>query len=53
MGVIETAPDLAKLAQKLGNIEVYERVISLQSQVMELIGAICLSGKKCNPLKKN
>jgi len=52
MGVIETASDLAKLAQKLGNIEVYERVISLQSQVMELIGANMSLREEMQPLKE-
>ncbi len=52
MGVIETASDLAKLAQKLGNIEVYERVIWLQSQVMELIGANMSRREETQPLKE-
>jgi regulator of replication initiation timing len=52
MGVIETASDLAKLAQKLGNIEVYEKVISLQSQVMELIGANMSLREEMQPLKE-
>jgi hypothetical protein len=51
MGVIETASDLAKPAQKLGNIEVYEGVISLQSQVMELIGANMSLREEMQPLK--
>ena len=38
MGIIETTTELAKLAQKIGNIEVYDQVISLQAQVMELMG---------------
>ena len=38
MGIIETSTELAKLAQKIGNIEVYNQVIALQAQVMELMG---------------
>jgi hypothetical protein len=51
-GCDETASDLAKLAQKLGNIEVYERVISLQSQAMKLIGANMSLREEMQPLKK-
>src|SRR5229473_2258346 len=37
MGVIDTTKDLAKLVQQIGNIEVYEKVLSLQGQIMELM----------------
>ncbi|SRR6266404_4061476 len=52
MGVIETATELAKLAQQIGNIEVYEKVIALQSQVMELIGANMTLRDQMQPLKE-
>jgi hypothetical protein len=52
MGVIETATDLAKLVQKIGNIEVYEKVISLQSQVMELVALNMAMKEEIEPLKK-
>jgi regulator of replication initiation timing len=51
MGVIETATELAKLAQQIGNIEVYEKVIALQSQVMELISANMGLREELQPLK--
>ena len=37
MGIIDTTKELAKLAQQIGNIEVYNQVIALQGQVMELM----------------
>jgi hypothetical protein len=37
MGIIDSTKELAKLAQQIGNIEVYNQVIALQSQVMELM----------------
>jgi DNA repair exonuclease SbcCD ATPase subunit len=36
MGAIDTAKELVKLAQKLDNIEIVQKVIELQGELMEL-----------------
>ena len=37
MGIIETTTEMAKLVKKLGDIELYNQIISLQGQIMELM----------------
>lgn len=37
MGIGETTTEMAKLVKKLGDIELYNQIISLQGQIMELM----------------
>jgi len=40
MGAVDTVKDLAKLVQQLDNIEIVQKVIQLQSDLMELQGTV-------------
>ncbi len=37
MGLIENAKDAAKLVQQIGNIELYEKLVSLQQDAMSIL----------------
>ncbi|MHC4173935.1 MAG: hypothetical protein ACYTBX_06905 [Planctomycetota bacterium] len=52
MGIIENAKDALKLVQKIDNIELYGKILDLQSEAFELIEQSKLKDEKIAKLKK-
>jgi len=52
MGIIEDAKDAVKLVQKIDNIELYRKILDLQSDAIELIEQSKLKDEKIAKLKK-
>ena len=52
MGIIENAKDAVKLVQKIDNIELYRKILDLQSEAIELIEESKLKDEKIAKLKK-
>lgn len=51
MGIVENAKDAVKLVQKIGNIELYRKILDLQSEAIELIEQSKLKDEKITKLK--
>ena len=52
MGIIENAKDAVKLVRKIDNIELYRKILDLQSEAIELIEQSKLKDEKIAKLKK-
>jgi len=50
MGIIENAKDAIKLVQKIDNIELYRKILDLQSEAMELIEQLKLKDEMISKL---
>lgn len=51
MGIIENAKDAVKLVQKIDNIELYRKILDLQSEAIELIEQSKLKDERITKLK--
>lgn len=52
MGIIENAKDAVKLVQQIDNIELYRKILDLQSEALELIEQLKLKDETIAKLKK-